>query len=132
MKSIDAESTAEVLFSNICYRYGTPVYLTSDRGSNYTSRLMQALCKLCHIKQSFSTSAHHQAAGRAEQFISSILETFRLYCNVAGNDWSSKIDSVLLSYRALKTTITHMSPFEVMYSTTISCVCRSTGPFCQK
>ena len=82
----------------------------------YTSRLMQALCKLCHITQSFSTSYHHESAGRAKQFISTILKTFRLYCS-ASNNWSSKLDAVLLSYRALKSTITHLSPFEVLFCT---------------
>jgi len=103
------------LFSNVFCRFGMPSYLISDRGPNYTSRLMQALCKLCHIQQSFSTAYHHETAGRAEQFISSILKTFRMYCN-SNNDWSSKIDAVLLSYRALKTTITNLSPFEVLFS----------------
>ena len=109
MKSCDAETTAETLFSIVFCRFGMPSYLISDRGPNYTSRLMQALCKLCHIQQSFSTAYHHETAGRAEQFISSILKTFRMYCN-SNNDWSSKIDAVLLSYRALKTTITNLSP----------------------
>jgi len=30
---------------------------------------MQALRKLCHIEQSFSTAYYHETAGRAEQFI---------------------------------------------------------------
>jgi len=37
-----------------------------------------------------------------------------MYCN-SNNDWSSKTDAVLLCYRALKTTITNLSPFEVLF-----------------
>ena len=115
LKSCDAESTAEALYSNIFCRFGMPMYLLSDRGTNYTSKLMTALCKLCKVEQSFSTSYHHQTCGRAEQFMSSILKTFRLYCT-DDSDWSKYIDCVLLSYRALNTTVTHLSPFEVLFS----------------
>jgi len=47
--------------------------------------------------------------------MSTILKTFRLYCE---NDtaWSTHVDSVLLSYRTLKTTVTKLSPYEVLYA----------------
>ena len=115
MRTCDAQTTAELLFSNIFCRFGTPTFLVADRGSNYTSQLMQALSKLCHVEQCFSTAYHHQTCGRAEQFMSTILKTFRLYCE-SDNAWSTHVDSVLLSYRALKTTVTKLSPYEVLYA----------------
>jgi len=69
----------------------------SDRRTNFASKFnINALCKLCKIEQSFSSSYHHQTCGRAEQFMSSILKTFRLYCT-DDSEWSKYIDSVLLS-----------------------------------
>jgi len=115
LKTCDAQSTANALYSHIFCRYGIPMYLTSDRGTNYTSKLMDCLCKLCKIEQCFSTAYHHATAGRAEQFMSTILKTIRLYCK-NDSDWSSYVDSVLLSYRALKTTSTHLSPYEVLFA----------------
>jgi len=47
--------------------------------------------------------------------MSTILNTFRLYCK---NDtaWSTHVDSVLLSHRALKMTVTKLSPYEILYA----------------
>ena len=115
LKGCDTQSTANALYSHIFCRYGMPSYLTSDRGTNYTSKLMDCLCKLCKIEQCFWTTYHHATAGRAEQFMPSILKTIRLYCK-NDSDWSSYVDRVLLSYRALKTTSTHLSPFEVLFA----------------
>ena len=115
MRSCDTQTTAEIIFSNIFCRFGTPTYIVSDRCTNYTSQLMQALSKLCHVEHCFSTAYHHQTCGRAEQFMSTILKTFRVYCE-HDTDWCTHVDSVLLSYRALKTTVTKLSPYEVLFA----------------
>jgi len=115
MRSCDTQTTAEIIFSNIFCRFGTPTYIVSDRCTNYTSQLMQALSKLCHVEHCFSTAYHHQTCGRAEQFMSTILITFRVYCE-HDTDWCTHVNSVLLSYRALKTTVTKLSPYEVLFA----------------
>ena len=119
MKTCDAETTAVVQFSNMFLSFWHAVLFGQWQGPNYTSRLMQALCKLCHISQFFSTS---YITTRVQDVQSSLFPQFwrrlvYIVLLVSSNDWSSKLDAVLLSYRALKSTITHRSQFEVLFST---------------
>ena len=132
MKTCDAETTAVVQFSNMFLSFWHAVLFGQWQGPNYTSRLMQALCKLCHISQFFFYELYHQ---RVQDVQSSLFPQFwrrlvYIVLLVSSNDWSSKLDAVLLSYRALKSTITHLSLSRCYFLR--KCDFPSTHLFCRK
>jgi len=57
-KTCDADETAKVLYEQVFCRHGCPTSILSDRGSCFRSSLVNALCKLCKVKQIFSSSWH--------------------------------------------------------------------------
>ena len=68
LKSIDTATVAEALLG-IFSRVGIPKEILSDQASNFTSALMQELCKLLHVKKLKNTPYHPEANGLVERFI---------------------------------------------------------------
>ena len=50
VRSTGVQEVAEALFTNIFCRYGICKTIVTDRGSSFTSAVMQALCKLVGAK----------------------------------------------------------------------------------
>lgn len=55
-KSQEAVEIAMTLYREIFTRYGAPHVLVSDRGQNFLSKIVQALCEL------FSVQSHHTSS----------------------------------------------------------------------
>jgi len=113
-KTQEAEEVAELLYSEIICRYGSFVQLISDRGKNFMPKLLQALCKLCHIKQAFTSSYHPASNSRAERMNGCIVQSLRLYCEKESN-WRKFIPSVLMTYRGCRTKGNKFSPFFILH-----------------
>lgn len=84
--SMTSENCAR-LFIDRYYRYfGFPRYLTSDRGSDWTSHFWKKFCEITGITQRLTTSYHPQsnASERANQEIYKYLRVFTCY---AQDNW---------------------------------------------
>lgn len=64
--TLDAEGAALLYFSNVYRRFGLPDNAISDRGPQFASKFMKALCELLGVKQSLSTAYHPQTDGQTE------------------------------------------------------------------
>lgn len=53
-----APQIARILVEEIFTRWGTPVYLVSDRGTQFTSQLICQVCKQWSVVQKLATTAH--------------------------------------------------------------------------
>ena len=102
-KSCDADETAKVLYKQVFCRYGCLLSVLTDRGSDFRASLVKALCKLCNIKQIFTSSFHPSTNSRAEFQNSNILKSLRIYCKKE-SDWSNLLPAISWSYRASTTT----------------------------
>jgi transposase InsO family protein len=67
MRDIAAATCADTLFAGWISRYGVPVQLTSDRGTQFTSAIWDALCQQLGIQHQPSTAFHPQANGMVER-----------------------------------------------------------------
>ena len=77
MKKQTAQETARVLFREIFARYGAPKVLFSDRGRNFMSKLVIALCEIFEITQHHTSSYHPQTNGLVERYNSTIAQSLR-------------------------------------------------------
>ena len=109
--SMAAENCAKI-FVDRYYRYfGFPRFLTSDRGSDWTSHFWKAFCESTGIKQRLTTAYHPQsnASERANQEIYKYLRVFTCY---AQNNWMSLLPMAQLALNGRpNTAIGGMSPF---------------------
>ena len=63
VRDLTATSLIKKFHEKIICVYGAPRRLVSDNGSAFASSLFEELCKLYHIKHSFSTAYHPQSQG---------------------------------------------------------------------
>ena len=64
----NSETLAKALVDEIVRRYGVPLYLHSDQGSNFNSEVIINLCKQLGIEQTRTIAYHPQAIGQVERF----------------------------------------------------------------
>uniref|UniRef100_A0A673JMS7 Integrase catalytic domain-containing protein n=1 Tax=Sinocyclocheilus rhinocerous TaxID=307959 RepID=A0A673JMS7_9TELE len=55
-----APQITRILIEEIFTRWGTPMYLVSDRGTQFTSQLLSLVCKQWSVIQKLTTAAHPQ------------------------------------------------------------------------
>ena len=78
LKTEKAADVAEAMWSNWICRYGCMRTLHTDRGTNFTSKLMKALCELMGVKKTFTSSYRPCANGQAERANQEILKHLRI------------------------------------------------------
>ena len=116
MERCDAVSTAQVLYSELFSKKGAPKSLLSDRGSNFLSSLIQALCDIFRIRRLRTSSYHPASNGRVERFNSFINKSLRTAIDDRQENWPSVIPGVMMAYRSTPAThSTEFSPFFLCY-----------------
>lgn len=108
--------TAKVLFREIFTRYGAPKVLFSDRGRNFKSQLVNALCEIFDITQHHTSAYHPKTNGLVERQNSTLAQSLRAYCNNAQNKWPELVPSILMAYRKSPSMhSTEFSPFFLLF-----------------
>ena len=114
LKTTDTHSVAEALLG-IFSRVGIPKEILSDQGSNFTSALMQELCKLLHVKKLKSTPYHPEANGLVERFNGTLKRMLTCFVQDEQLEWDTLLPYMLFAYREVPQDSTGFSPFELLY-----------------
>ena len=118
MPNQTAETIRDTLWGRWITKFGCPLYMLSDQGSNVDGETVHALCEEFNIKKRRTSGYHSQGNGFAERNIRSVRELFRtllLDFELPQNQWERLIPSVVFS---LNTSISHTTkciPYEVLY-----------------
>lgn len=116
LKSQNAKEVANVLFENIFARYGAPSILFSDRGRNFMSKLINALCEIFDISQHHTSAYHPNTNGLVERQNSVIAQSLRAYCDKDQQLWPKFLPGILMSFRkSVSSHSTEFSPFHMMF-----------------
>lgn len=110
-----AEEIGEALHRRVFCTFGFPSSIISDRGTAFTSGLIQDYCKRHNIKWKCSTAHHPQTDGQSERLIRSVKEFLIHYINFAQNDWPDFLPDAEFSARVSVSDTTGMSPFFALY-----------------
>ena len=110
-KSITSRRTIDIL--RTCFaRFGLPVVLVSDNGSQLTSREFLEYLSSMGIRHAPTSVCKPSTNGLAENMVS----TFKsAVTNFVGEDMQSKLQKFLLKYRITPHTTTGVSPAELMF-----------------
>ena len=120
LKSADAVSVAKVLYTDIFTRYGAPVSLVSDRGQQFMSKLVQALCAMFSVRRKMTSSYHPQTNSACERMNSYILSSLRAYVRPDQLDWPGLLPGIMMAYRHTPATnSTEFSPFYILFNQTM-------------
>ena len=116
LETQDAKQVATVLYNEIITRYGAPSCLVSDRGANFMSKLVSALCEMFDITRHHSSSYHPQMNSTCERLNSTLAQTLRMYCNKEQTNWPQFLPSVMMAFRMSPATeSTTLSPFHMVF-----------------
>jgi transposase InsO family protein len=115
LRDVTAESTARVFLSEVILRHGAPVELLSDQGKNFTSKLIDEVCKLCDTRKSNTSPYHPQTDGLVERFNKTLATMISMYVNKKQNDWDIFLPFVTFAYNTCKHESTKYTPFFLMY-----------------
>lgn len=64
--TVDAEQTAILYLQHVWKLHGLPAYITSDRGTQFTSKFWRSLCQQLQIEARMSTAYHPETDGQTE------------------------------------------------------------------
>jgi len=108
LRSTAAADCAHALFRGWIARFGVPAAITSDRGSQFTSALWAALCRVLNIQHVQTTAYHPEGNGLVERFHRRLKDALRARC--AGPRWVQHLPWVMLGLQAAAREDTGISP----------------------
>ena len=82
-----AKEVAQI-FTDIVFRaHGVPERLTTDRGSEFTNKMIAAMCEILGTKHCKSTAYHPQTDGQTERMNRVLEDMLRHYMNPRQDNW---------------------------------------------
>ena len=116
LPSADAITVARVLYKEIFTRYGAPHSLVSDRGPQFVSSLVKALCEIFNVTRTLTSPYHPQTNAACERFNSYLEATMRTYVSPDQSDWPCTLPGILMAYRNTQAhRSTEFSPYYLLF-----------------
>jgi transposase InsO family protein len=116
LKTQEATEIADILFREIICRYGAPDTIVSDRGRNFMSKLVSALCELFSITRHHTSSYHPQTNATVERTNSTLAQILRTYIDKDQKDWVNLLPCAMMALRSKPCTeSTGFSPYQMLF-----------------
>ncbi|XP_022032246.1 protein NYNRIN-like [Helianthus annuus] len=113
-KIID-ENAKKILWEHIVCRFGLPLYLVSDNGTQFTDRVLQDWCSELQIQQIFTSVAHPQGNCQVERANRSLLDGIKRRLGYEGSSWVEELPNVLWAHQTMPKTSNNETPFTLTY-----------------
>ncbi|GFU29465.1 hypothetical protein TNCV_418891 [Trichonephila clavipes] len=111
-----AETTARALLNGWISRFGTPVTITTDQGTNFESSLMRELTNMMGSHRIHSASYHPQSNGMIERFHRHLKSAIIAHENAG---WTDILPIVLLGLRSAMKNDLKATSSQLVYGTTL-------------
>ncbi|GFS53039.1 gag-pol polyprotein [Trichonephila clavipes] len=95
---IRAETLANYILKGWISRFGTPLVITIDRGTQFEAQLFQELSKLIGFKRNKTTTYHPQANGCIERCYRTLKASIMCHEN---ESWTRILTIILLGLRTI-------------------------------
>ena len=115
MPNQETVTIANVLVNEFISRFGVPLLLHSDQGSQFESSLFQELCSLLDIDKTRTTAYHSQSDGLVERFNLTLENMLSKYIASDQRDWDSHLPMLMLAYRSSIHESTGQTPAAMMF-----------------
>ena len=115
MKDQNAKTVARALYKWFIAIFGAPAKLLSDRGANFTSRLVEELCSMFGIQKCCTTLYHAQCNGQVECFHQTLFCMLGKLTKDKKAQWEKHLPEVLQAYNSTWSAVTGYSPHYLMF-----------------
>ncbi|RXN25828.1 pancreatic alpha-amylase-like protein [Labeo rohita] len=117
MRNAKATTIVKILLEEIFTRWGTPAFIVSDRGTQFTSKLLEQLCKQWQVTQKLTT-AYHPQSNLTERVSLSLKTMIAMYVEENHRTWdqwlSNSIPKKRLDNKLLKMMVKDMQPYNTV------------------
>jgi transposase InsO family protein len=113
LKATAAADCADALIEGWKSRFGVPVFLTSDRGVQFSSALWAAVMSRLGIQHKMMTTFHPQSNGVIERFHPRLKDSLR--ARLAGADWPKHLPWIMLGLRTAPREDSGVSAAELVF-----------------
>ena len=115
VKDLKTSTWLSTLLEGIVTRYGVPLNLLSDQGSNFVSTLAEDFYKTLGIRKKTSTAYHPETQGLVERFNGTLIRIIKMFVSDHQKDWDVYLPKVLFAYRTSYHETIGDSPFYLLY-----------------
>ena len=110
MKNMETSTIVDILVRQVICQWGVPMFIHSDRGTQFESELFQQLCTCLGITKTKTTAYRPQSDGMIERINRTIEEMLSKYVAENQRDWDKYLPLVLSAYRTSTHDSTGFSP----------------------
>ena len=115
MPDQEAATIATAFVNNFVTRFGVPLLLLSDGGTNFDSKLFREVCKYLQIEKVQTSVMRPQANGVTERFNRTLATMLTMYCIQDQKDRDLYLPQVMMAYRSSVHSSTGQSPNKMVY-----------------
>lgn len=109
-----AATTANVILNEVICRYGAPLSIHSDLGSNYESQIFQELCKLMEVRKTRTSVRNPKGNGQAEKFNKTLVRMIKAYLKGEQENWDLNLGCLAAAFRSTPSASTKFTPNMLM------------------
>ena len=110
-----AKTVAKFLYGGYISIFGAPARLLSDRGTSFTSTIIEELCKILGIQWLWTMPSHSQTNGLVERSHQMIMCMIGKLGEDKKADWPSHLAEIVHTYNATRSAVTRYSPHYLMF-----------------
>jgi hypothetical protein len=117
LAQVTAEAIVQAFLDCVISRFEavTQLCLVSDRGSAFTSQLVNLFCKIFHVTQVLTSPYKHNQNQPAEVIGATINKSLQILCT-DHKEWDKALPMIALSYRSTPTAGINLSPFQIWFA----------------
>src|SRR6266446_3482509 len=109
--TMNAPQVARLFLTHVFSKYGVPLHITSDHGSEFILHFFCSLGKLLQMRLHF-TSGYHPEGDRQMECTNQVLEQYLwTYMNYQQDDWATLLLMAKFAYNNATNAMTGVSPF---------------------
>merc|ERR1711893_170362 len=114
MPNQEAKTVAQALTREFFSRYGVPLELHSDQGTQFESRLFQEICHLLGVTKTRTTPFRPKSDGQSERNIRTLTKMMAMVTQKQ-EEWDEFLPFISMAYRATPHESTGFSPNYMMF-----------------
>ena len=109
------KTIAKFLYGGYISIFGAPARLLSDRGTSFTSSIIQELCEILGIQRLRTMPYHPQTNGLVERLHQMIMHMIGKLGEDKKANWPSHLAEIVHAYNATQSAVTGYSPHYLMF-----------------
>ena len=117
IKSNNAKTADKTLLHHCITKHGAPIYLVTDRGSEYNNKDMAHLCTLMGIRHSPRTAYSPWTNGLVEVQNRNLGTHLRMFLHNTPQDWAFQVHMYAYAHNSPPLSELNVSPYEIVFHT---------------